>query len=123
MFGSNAEQVLTHGKYPVILGKKPTSTPPSRFRSQKHSGLIDNTPESAPVLTASVDLANISGAGLHLYYVVPTLGSVSPEEAPGGRLGSSHTTAFCSNWKRGNLRADAGRGTGTRGAKSRGGGA
>ncbi|MFZ2447175.1 MAG: universal stress protein [Syntrophobacteraceae bacterium] len=86
VFGSNAEQVLTHGKTPVILVKADEYARPPAFGPKSILALLDNTPESAPVLTASVEFANLSGAGLHLLYVVPTLGSVSPEEAPGGRL-------------------------------------
>jgi nucleotide-binding universal stress UspA family protein len=86
VFGTNAEQVLTHGRTPVLLVKADQYGRAPAFGPQSILALLDRTPESAPVLTACTELANISGAKLHLLYVVPTFGSISPREAPAGVL-------------------------------------
>jgi nucleotide-binding universal stress UspA family protein len=86
VFGTNAEQVLTHGKTPVILvqadeyGRAPSLGPKSIL------ALFDKTPESGSVLTACSELAVVFGAKMHLLYVVPTASSITPREAPGGKL-------------------------------------
>jgi len=86
VFGSNAEQVLTHGNTPVLLVKADSYGRPPRFGPRSILALLDKTAESRPVLTVCSELAMISGASLHLTYVVPTMNSVSPEEVPGSRL-------------------------------------
>ncbi|MEN6440452.1 MAG: universal stress protein [Syntrophobacter sp.] len=86
VFGSNAEQVLTHGRTPVVLVKADERGRPPSFGPAKILALRDTTPESVPVLTACSELAKISDAQLHLLYVVPTAGTVSNRDAPGMRL-------------------------------------
>lgn len=93
VFGTNAEQVLTHGKTPVILVKADEHGRPPIFGPKKIVVLMDKTGESKPVLTACEELAMIFGARLHLLYVVPTRETVGPEEVPSGRLVPS-TTRF-----------------------------
>lgn len=91
VFGTNAEQVLTHGRTPVVLiktdeyGRAPDLGPRSII------AFVDCTPHSGPVLTACSELAMIFGGKLHLLYVVPTAGSVTPEQVPGARLVPSTT--------------------------------
>ncbi len=86
VFGTNAEQVLTHGKTPVMLVKADLKGRPPRFGPNNIVALLENAPESALVLTGCGELAKISGAGLFLLYVVPTLSAMTPGEAPGGLL-------------------------------------
>ncbi len=86
VFGTNAEQVLTHGRTPVMLIKADQYGRPPAFGPKSILALLDKTAESAPVLTMCAELAKISGARLHLLYVVPTLGSISPREAPAGLM-------------------------------------
>ncbi len=86
VFGSNAEQVLTHGKTPVMLVKADTYGRAPNFVPKNIVALLENASESEAVLTGGAELAKISGAGLFLLYVVPTLGAMTPGEAPGGLL-------------------------------------
>jgi nucleotide-binding universal stress UspA family protein len=86
VFGTNAEQVLTHGRTPVILIKTDEYGRVPDFTPRSIMAFIDSTAHSDPVLTACSELAMIFGAELHLLYVVPTAESATPEEVPGGRL-------------------------------------
>ncbi len=86
VFGTNAEQVLTHGRTPVILIKTDEYGRAPDFGPRSIIAFIDSTSHSDPVLTACSELAMIFGAKLHLLYVVPTAESATPEEVPGGRL-------------------------------------
>ncbi len=91
VFGSNAEQVLTHGRTPVVLVKADEYGRPPSFGPVRIVALRDTTPESGPVLTVCSELAKMAGVPLHLVYVVPTAGSVSNRELPNVRL-VPHTT-------------------------------
>ena len=86
VFGTNAEQVLTHGRTPVILIKTDEYGRAPDFGPHSIIAFVDCTPHSDPVLTACSELAIIFQAKLHLLYVVPTTGSVTPEEVPVARL-------------------------------------
>lgn len=86
VFGSNAEQVLTHGRTPVVLIKTDEYGRAPDFGPRSIIAFVDCTPHSDPVLTACSELAMIFQAKLYLLYVVPTAGSVTPEEVPGARL-------------------------------------
>ena len=86
VFGTNAEQVLTHGHTPVMLIKTDEYGRAHDFGLSSIIALLDNASQSDAVLTACSDLAIKFGAKLHLLYVVPTAGSLAPEEIPGGRL-------------------------------------
>ena len=91
VFGTNAEQVLTHGRTPVILIKSDEYGRAPDFTNRSIIALMDITSQSDPVYTACSELALIFGAKLHLLYVVPTAGSATPEQTPGGRLVPSAT--------------------------------
>ncbi|MGA2404522.1 MAG: universal stress protein [Syntrophobacteraceae bacterium] len=86
IFGTNAEQVLTHGHTPVILIKTDEYGRARDFGPDSIIALMDSASLSDAVLTACSELAITFGAKLHLLYVVPTAGSLTPEEIPGGRL-------------------------------------
>jgi nucleotide-binding universal stress UspA family protein len=91
VFGTNAEQVLTHGSTPVILIKSDEYGRAPDFSNRGIIALMDSTSHSDPVYAACSELAMIFGAKLHLLYVVPTAGSATPEQAPGARLVPSAT--------------------------------
>jgi len=91
VFGTNAEQVLTHGRTPVILIKTDEYGRAPDFDPRSIIAFIDSTSHSEPVLTACSELAMIFGAELHLLYVVPTAESATPQEVPGGRLAPATT--------------------------------
>jgi nucleotide-binding universal stress UspA family protein len=91
VFGTNAEQVLMHGRTPVVLIKTDEYGRTPDFGPRSIIAFVDCTPHSDPVLTACSELAMIFQAKLHLLYVVPTAGSVTPEEVPGARLAPTTT--------------------------------
>jgi nucleotide-binding universal stress UspA family protein len=91
VFGTNAEQVLTHGRTPVVFIKTDEYGRAPDFNPRSIIVLMDCTPHSDTVLTACSELAMIFEAKLHLLFVVPTAGSVTPEEVPAGRLVPSAT--------------------------------
>jgi nucleotide-binding universal stress UspA family protein len=86
VFGTNAEQVLMYGRTPVVLAgtDERGSTPDFDLRSM--IVFLDSTPHSDTVLAACSELAVKFGTKLRLLYVVPTPGSATPEDVPGGRL-------------------------------------
>ena len=86
VFGTNAEQVLTHGKTPVILVQTDEYGQAPSFGPVSIVILFDKTQETGPVLNACSDLAIVFGAKMHLLYVVPTASTITPQEAPGGKL-------------------------------------
>ena len=91
VFGTNAEQVLTHGRTPVALIKTDEKGCAPDFGPRSIIALMDLTSHSEAILTAGSELAMIFGARLHLLYVVPTAGSATPEEVPGRRLAPQTT--------------------------------
>ncbi len=91
VFGTNAEQVLTHGCTPVVLIKTDEFGRAPDFGPRSIIAFMDCTPHSGPVLTACSELSIIFQAKLHLLYVVPTAGSVTPDQVPGGHLVPSTT--------------------------------
>ncbi len=91
VFGTNAEQVLTHGRTPVVLIKTNEFGRTPDFGPRSIIAFMDSTSHSDPVLSACSELAAKFGAKLHLLYVVPTTDSASPEEVLGGRLVPSTT--------------------------------
>lgn len=86
VFGSNAEQVLTHGSTPVLLVQATTRGSAPGFGPERILALADNTPATRPALEIGSQLASAARAELHLLAVVPTLASMSAEEAAAGRL-------------------------------------
>jgi len=86
VFGTNAEQVLTHGRTPVILIKTDEYGRAPDFGPRSIIAFVDCTPHSDPVLTACWELAMKFQAKLHLLYVVPTTASITLEEVPGAHL-------------------------------------
>jgi nucleotide-binding universal stress UspA family protein len=91
VFGTNAEQVLTHGRAPVTLIKADENGRAPGFGPCSIIALLDLAPHSDAVLTVCSELAVIFGAKLHLLYVVPTADSAGPDEVPGGRLAPQTT--------------------------------
>ena len=86
VFGTNAEQVLTHGRTPVVLIRTDEYGRAPDFGPRSIIAFVDCTPHSDPVLTACWELAMKFQAKLHLLYVVPTTASITLEEVPGAHL-------------------------------------
>ncbi len=91
VFGTNAEQVLTHGRTPVLLVKADEHGGAPPFGPASIVAVLEKTAASAPVLTTCAELAIMFDAALHLLYVVPTAGSLCPRDAPAGVLTPSAT--------------------------------
>jgi nucleotide-binding universal stress UspA family protein len=86
VFGSNAEQVLTHGATPVMLIQPNDQGISCPFGPERILVLIENAVATNPALSISEELARLARARLVLLAVVPTLTSMSAEEAASGRL-------------------------------------
>ena len=82
LFGSIAQQIVSRGKTPLLI-IKPDSGP---FRIKRV--LVPLDPESGHDITLSTaqSLGKIFGARIHLASVVPTLGTLSGEQAAAGNL-------------------------------------
>jgi nucleotide-binding universal stress UspA family protein len=86
VFGSNAEQVLTHGATPVMLIQPSDQGIACPFGPECILVLVEETAAAGPALTISEDMAGLARARLYLLMVVPTLASMSAEQAASGRF-------------------------------------
>lgn len=86
VFGSNAEQVLTHGVTPVLLIQPDEECHAPPFGPERILIVLDNSPATEPALTMGAQLASASRARIDLLAVVPTMASMSAEQAASGRL-------------------------------------
>jgi nucleotide-binding universal stress UspA family protein len=91
VFGSNAEQVLTHGATPVMLIQPSDQGIACPFGPERILVLVEDAAAARPALRISEDVAALAHARLHLLVVVPTFASMSAELAASGRL-SPRTT-------------------------------
>jgi nucleotide-binding universal stress UspA family protein len=92
VFGSNAEQVLTHGATPVMLIQPNDQGIACPFGPERILVLVDGTLATRPALTTGEELASLARARLYLLDVVPTLASMSAEQAASGRLAPRTTS-------------------------------
>lgn len=92
--GSIAQQVIAAGTVPVLL-LKPDEKGQIRY-SGIHSLLVavDGDPEHELSLHTAGEMAACLGIPVHLIRVVPTLGTLSAEEAASGTLLPAATTAM-----------------------------
>jgi nucleotide-binding universal stress UspA family protein len=86
VFGSNAEQVLTHGATPVLLIQAGEEGAAKPFGPHRILALVDKTPATRPALAMAAELASLAGCALHLLSVVTTADAMTGEEAMVGRL-------------------------------------
>ena len=86
VFGSNAEQVLAHGATPVMLIQPNDQGMACPFGPERILVLIENAVATSPALAISEELASLARARLVLLAVVPTLTSMSAEQAASGRF-------------------------------------
>jgi len=78
--------VLTHGATPVMLIQPDDQGLACPFGPERILVLVEDTAAARPALTISEDLAGLARARLYLLMVVPTLASMSAEQAASGRL-------------------------------------
>jgi len=127
VFGSNAEQVLSHGTTPVLLIQSSEEGQAMPTGPERILALVDNTRGTKPALDAARELATLASAQLDLLVVVPTLASMSAEQAASGRLIPSATreilelsTEDAVSWLRGEVNSLVGQHIATRGRVERG---
>jgi len=86
LYGSIAQQVVSHGTIPVLLIQPPPDGDRITFACGCLLLPLDGSPEHEQGLQAAVELARACQAALHLVLVVPTLGTLSGDRAGVGRL-------------------------------------
>lgn len=86
VFGSNAEQVLSHGITPVLLIQPDDKGQAQPFGPRRILALLDQNPATRRVLDTGAELATAAGARLDLLWVVPTPGHVAAEQAASSRM-------------------------------------
>ncbi len=94
LFGSKAQQALQQGTQSILLlfpGKDDSLSP---FKLQHILVPLDGTVAHEPSLPAAITLAQAFGAQLHMVLVIPTLATLSGEEAISGILLPSTTRAI-----------------------------
>ena len=86
VFGSNAERVVMLGETPVLLVQADETGMKAPFGPAAIVLLLDNSPADRVAIDVASEIARLGDGHLHLLSVVPTLGSISAEEAASGRL-------------------------------------
>lgn len=91
-FGNIAQQVAAASDTPVLLIKP--AKPASSFNIKHILVPLDNESIHDKALPAAIDLAQSYGAQLDLICVIPTLSTLSGEQAASGNLMPTTTTAY-----------------------------
>jgi len=86
LFGSIAQQVIALGTTPVLLIHPTEGEPGSPFGSRLILVPLDGSPEHEQGLPVAAGLARACLAALHLIGVVPTMSTLSGDQAATGRL-------------------------------------
>ncbi len=84
LFGSIAQQVVALGTTPVLLLRPDTAANP--FKCSKVLVPLDGKPAHEPGMALAGEMAKACGGSLRLVMVVPTLETLSAEQAGAGRL-------------------------------------
>jgi nucleotide-binding universal stress UspA family protein len=85
LLGSIAQQVIAHGRTPVLL-ITPHDRGEGSFQCRQVLVPLDGDPEHELGLPVAVKLAQTLGAALHLLMVIPTLETLKGERAATGRM-------------------------------------
>ncbi|MBO0782802.1 MAG: universal stress protein [Ktedonobacteraceae bacterium] len=86
LFGSIAQQALQRGTPSILLVFPREDGSAPAFEPRRVLVPLDGTAEHEPALPVALDLARIFGACLHLIFVVPTVATLSDEQAASGLL-------------------------------------
>jgi nucleotide-binding universal stress UspA family protein len=86
LYGSIAQQVVALGTTPVLLIQPTDASGEAPFTCRRLLVPLDGNPDHEHGLPVAAELARICSAGLHLVFVVPTLGTLSGEQAATGLL-------------------------------------
>ena len=92
LYGSIAQQVVSHGTIPVLLIQPAGDGMPPDGGCHRLLVPLDASPEHEQSLQSAAELARACQAALHLVLVVPTLSTLSGEQAGIGRLLPGTTT-------------------------------
>ncbi|TMD42545.1 MAG: universal stress protein [Chloroflexi bacterium] len=94
LFGSKAQQALQQGTQSILLlfPREDTSVLP--FKLQRMLVPLDGTAAHEPALPMAITIARTFGAELHLVLVIPTVATLSGEQAVSGLLLPSTTRAL-----------------------------
>jgi nucleotide-binding universal stress UspA family protein len=93
LFGSIAQQVVAHGKTPLLL-IKPEVGSPKTFKPDKILVPLDSGPVHDDSLPVTQELANAYGAEIYLLTVIPTFSTVAGETAAASSLLPATTSAM-----------------------------
>jgi nucleotide-binding universal stress UspA family protein len=80
LYGSIAQQVVGHGSTPVLLIPPRATTHPAAFACRKLLIALDASSTHDEALQPAVELAQATGAVVHLLMVVPTLGTLKGDQ-------------------------------------------
>jgi len=94
LFGSKAQQALQQGTQSILLLFPREDDSISPFKLQHILVPLDGTVAHEPALPMAITIARTFGAELHLVLVIPTLATLSGEEAVSGLLLPSTTRAI-----------------------------
>jgi nucleotide-binding universal stress UspA family protein len=83
LWGSVAQQVLSHGRQPVLL-VPPRMPDTAKWQLQSILVPLDGTPAHEPALAPAQDLARLTGARLELLLVIATSRTLRPNRAATG---------------------------------------
>jgi nucleotide-binding universal stress UspA family protein len=86
LFGSVAQYVLAHRTVPVLLVPPSEHETPPGFPCRRLLVPLDGRPEHEQGLEWAVTLARAAGATIRVLWVVPTLATLSGEQAVAGHL-------------------------------------
>jgi nucleotide-binding universal stress UspA family protein len=86
LFGSNAQQALQRGTQSILLLFPREDGSISPFNLQRVLVPLDGSSAHEPALPAAITLARTFGTELHLVLVIPTLATLSGEQAVTGLL-------------------------------------
>lgn len=92
--GSIAQQVLQHGTLSILLVRSGPEGSAPPFVVQQVLVPLDGTPAHEPAVPVAIRIARLFAVSIHLVMVIPTLVTLSAEQALSGRLLPTTTRAM-----------------------------
>lgn len=94
LLGSIAQQVLQHGAHSILLVRPEPGGSAPPFIVQQVLVPLDGTPAHEPAVPVATTIARLFAAPISLVMVIPTLATLSAEQALSGRLLPTTTRAM-----------------------------
>jgi nucleotide-binding universal stress UspA family protein len=94
VIGSIAQQVLQHGTLSILLVRPGPGGSAPPFVVQQVLAPLDGAPAHEPAVPVAITIARLFAVSLHLVMVIPTLATLSAEQALTGRLLPTATRAM-----------------------------